>query len=216
MNTGWKSKLFDLAAATPMVVLLSFEIGWALLQISQTPDRMESALTISSKLADVAFSGLLILLFVVRRQPVRKAHGLLPRAAALAGLLLPAIIVALPRANLSLAMSILSSGIILIGTVASIVTAFWLGRSFSILPQARSLVTGGPYRFVRHPLYLAELMIAFGGLLEFEPPWSLLVMLVIVGVQLPRMHFEEKVLTQAFPSYREYAGRTARLVPGLY
>ena len=61
-----------------------------------------------------------------------------------------------------------------------------------------------------------ELMIAFGGLLEFEPPWSLLVMLVIVGVQLPRMHFEEKVLTQAFPSYREYAGRTARLVPGLY
>jgi protein-S-isoprenylcysteine O-methyltransferase Ste14 len=216
MNAAQKSKLYDLAAATPMVALLSFEIGWALLLILQTPGTIGSALTICSKIADVVFSCLLILLFAVRRPPVRKAHGLLPRVAAIVGLLLPFIVLGLPRANLTLSMTIFSSAIVLAGTIASIFITCWLGRSFSILPQARALVTEGPYRFVRHPLYLAEFIILFGGLWEFEQPWSFFVMAAVIGVQLPRIHFEEQVLMEAFPSYREYASRTARLLPGLY
>jgi protein-S-isoprenylcysteine O-methyltransferase Ste14 len=221
MDAALKTKLYDLAAATPMVVWFSFGIGGSLLQIgapiSQTLNSHDGgALAIFPQLAHVVFLSLLILLLVIRRPPLRKAQGLLPRVVGIVGFLLPLVVLALPRAKLTPSMTIFSSTTVLVGTIASIVIAAWLGRSFSIFPQARALVTEGPYRVVRHPLYLAELIAVFGGMWEFEQPWSFLVMLVAFGAQLPRMHFEEQVLAQAFPSYRDYANRTARLLPGLY
>ena len=48
-----------------------------------------------------------------------------------------------------------------------IVVIFHLGRSFSIVPQARTLVRTGPYKFVRNPLYLAEEVALLGTLLQF-------------------------------------------------
>ena len=92
----------------------------------------------------------------------------------------------------------------------------WLGRSLSILPQARKLVTGGPYRFVRHPLYLAEFVALFGLAWQFALPWSLLLWCLAAAAQFPRMYFEEQVLSETFPEYRSYAAQTARLLPGVY
>ena len=84
------------------------------------------------------------------------------------------------------------------------------------IPQARALVTNDPYRYVRHPLYLAEFLIVFGLGLGFKQPWSSVVTLLFLPAQLPRMNFEEEVLTKAFPNYGDYARRTARLIPFIY
>ena len=55
----------------------------------------------------------------------------------------------------------------------------------------------------------------FGAMWQFEQPWAFIVLLVATGAQIPRMHFEEQVLMEAFPSYRDYANpgkTTPRLV----
>jgi protein-S-isoprenylcysteine O-methyltransferase Ste14 len=118
--------------------------------------------------------------------------------------------------HLSLSLDIVATVLTAGGTIASIIVLLWLGRSFSILPEARKLVTSGPYRHIRHPLYLVEEVGSLGVMLQFLQPWSLLLEIANFGLQLWRMQREEIVLTGAFPEYAAYAARTARLIPGVY
>ena len=215
-KSEFRSRLFDLAAAAPLLVWFSFSVGQLIKSISQTTERDGEWLSVCLQLSNVILLSLLLALLIIRRPPIRKAHGVLPRAAGLVGLIIPSIAVVLPKAKLEIAPAVFSSALMLFGTVASIAICCWLGRSFSVLPQARGLVTNGPYRFVRHPLYAAELISLLGFIWGFERPWSLVLMFVATVAQFPRMRFEENILTEAFPSYREYANRTARLIPGVY
>src|SRR5215218_7491171 len=56
----------------------------------------------------------------------------------------------------------------LLGCAGMLIAALALGRCFGVLPEARGLVTHGPYQFVRHPLYLGEFT-AMAGLLIASP-----------------------------------------------
>jgi protein-S-isoprenylcysteine O-methyltransferase Ste14 len=85
-----------------------------------------------------------------------------------------------------------------------------------MLPEARRLVTNGPYSVIRHPLYLGEAVAFVGVTLQYLSPWALALLALQCIFQLERMKNEELVLLQAFPDYHDYAARTARLVPGLY
>ena len=210
------SKLFDLAAAAPLMGLLGLEIAVSLPAVPQTPQGAHFALAVGCAYANLVFSSLLIILLIVRRLPLRKTSGVLPRAVAISGFLLPMAMAILPRAELTPSAAVVSTGVILVGTVAATVASLWLGRSFSILPQARGLVTSGPYRFVRHPLYLAELIVLLGAIVAFAQPWAFFVLVAAVMVQLIRIGYEERILTEAFPAYANYASQTARLVPGIY
>jgi protein-S-isoprenylcysteine O-methyltransferase Ste14 len=90
-----------------------------------------------------------------------------------------------------------------------------LGRCFGLLPEARGLVTRGPYRLVRHPVYLGEL-VAVGGLLIASPTTRNVALAAAIGAaQLVRMRLEERALTEEFPEYGSYSARTPRLVPRL-
>jgi protein-S-isoprenylcysteine O-methyltransferase Ste14 len=88
-----------------------------------------------------------------------------------------------------------------------------LGRCFGILPEARGLVRRGPYRFVRHPVYLGEIT-AFAGLtLAALVPRNVGLLAVLVGAQMIRARFEERALSAAFPEYASYMETTGRLFP---
>jgi protein-S-isoprenylcysteine O-methyltransferase Ste14 len=104
----------------------------------------------------------------------------------------------------------------LVGTVLAFWSAWYLGRSFSLLPQARRLVTTGPYRFVRHPIYLGGLLITVAEVWLRFSPTVVILNLVFVAAQVVRLRYEEEVLERTFPGYRAYRAETSALVPGMF
>ena len=100
-----------------------------------------------------------------------------------------------------------------IGSLGSLLVLTRLGKSFSIMPEARKLVTGGPYAFARHPLYTFEIITIIGTAMQFEAPWSWAIGLVVVTLLWVRSHYEEQVLARAYPEYGEYRARTRRFIP---
>jgi protein-S-isoprenylcysteine O-methyltransferase Ste14 len=106
-------------------------------------------------------------LMLIRRSAVARSKSIMPSVVAFIGAYLPWTLVlfapqvATPRQDLT------SAALLLVGSALMVVVIFHLGRSFSVVPQARGLVRGGPYSFVRHPLYLAEEIALLGILLQF-------------------------------------------------
>jgi protein-S-isoprenylcysteine O-methyltransferase Ste14 len=213
------TKAYDVLIASPLIFFYALSI-FGLAPQFKAAAALEppwfSALQIATLASDVGYFTLVIVLVFLRRMPVEKSSGLPPRLFALVGANLLVAVALLPRASLNApfaaAATLLTGG----GTLAEIVILFWLGRAFSILPEARRLVTRGPYRFIRHPLYLISIIASLGTAIQFEQPWALLIVVVADALQIARIHYEERVLGEAFPEYADYAARTWRLIPGVY
>lgn len=94
-----------------------------------------------------------------------------------------------------------------------LISVFALGKCFGILPEARGVVTRGPYRLVRHPVYLGEIGAIAGLAIAAGSVWNAAIALVGVGAQLVRIRLEERELAANFPAYREYAATKPMLVP---
>jgi protein-S-isoprenylcysteine O-methyltransferase Ste14 len=168
------------------------------------------------RLSLIGFFVVLVASVATRGTPIDKAQGIEPRLSALLGTLLITAIVFLPRHELSPALGAVSTGLILCGNAFAIAVLLRLGRSFSVMAEARQLVTAGVYRHVRHPLYLAEEIAAVGCAMQFFSLWAVLLLAAQIAFQLRRMANEERVLAENFPEYARYRQNTARLIPGLY
>ena len=218
-----RTKLYDLAAALPLFGYY----GWLLW--SDWPELVRNYRIVRFGYSDTAFVGnalaqflsfvfiaVLIVLLLARTVPTGKSGGLLPRAVAVLGAFLSVAFLQLPPAQLSATLALASIFIVVSGLVLMIVALTWLGRSFSIMPEARRLVTSGPYKLVRHPLYLFEEIAIFGIMLQYVQPWSFLLFAAQFSMQMARTYFEEKVLAANFPDYAAYRARTDRLIPGVF
>lgn len=94
-----------------------------------------------------------------------------------------------------------------------------LGRSFSLRIEAageQRLVQSGPYRFIRHPLYLGLILAFFSGPITWQSAYGALVMLPIIPLLLLRIRHEERVMALIFDGYAAYARGTKRLIPLIY
>ena len=103
------------------------------------------------------------------------------------------------------------ASLIMFGNAVDVLGYSTLFRSFSIVPEARSLKTTGLYRFVRHPVYLGQFFAQAGVWLVFAPAhwiwWSYFG--VFVGLQLWRSKREDTVLEEAFgDDYRTWKQKT--------
>jgi protein-S-isoprenylcysteine O-methyltransferase Ste14 len=100
------------------------------------------------------------------------------------------------------------------GLAYSVWSLGYLRRSFSIIPEARRLVTGGPYGLSRHPVYLGEVATAIGVNLATAGWLSALAIAYFIACELMRIRWEERILALSFPSeYPEYAKRVPRYLP---
>jgi protein-S-isoprenylcysteine O-methyltransferase Ste14 len=156
-------------------------------------------------------------LYTLRLRPKSTASGAWSIAAAIMGsFLMSGLLLLTPRLDLPMPVQIAACMLVLVGNVFAVYILTHLGRSFSILPQSRKLVTSGPYQVVRHPLYLAEAVATLGAMISFLSPWALALVAVQITLQVVRIHYEEKVMRETFPEYKDYAKRTWRLIPGIY
>jgi len=95
-----------------------------------------------------------------------------------------------------------------------------LGELFSedvrIIPEHR-LITGGPYRLIRHPIYLGEIFFGLSIPMIIGSLYGCIIMLVPIPMLLYRIRIEEKVLVSKFgQEYLDYASRTKKLIPYIY
>jgi protein-S-isoprenylcysteine O-methyltransferase Ste14 len=155
-----------------------------------------------------AFAALLI----VRRPASSPARA--PAAVAVCvGALASVAAIQLPGAGSGARLVATGDFVALVGGVEMVIAIVWLGRCFSVLPEVRGLVTAGPYRFVRHPLYLGELTACLGLILANPSVRNLGAGAVFACCQRARMRLEEDALEQRYPEYAAYASVTSRLLP---
>src|SRR6201987_2079338 len=159
---------------------------------------------------------MLVALLIMTRSPAKaQADGLLPRIAAFVGSYLPWTISFLGKTDEALP-NLLSTACVLIGTIMMLVTIRHLGRSFSLVPQARSVVQTGPYRWIKHPLYFSEEIAVVGLVLQYLTPVTVIVLVLHIAVQVSRILYEEDLLRRTCPEYSSYEASRWRLIPYIW
>lgn len=78
------------------------------------------------------------------------------------------------------------------------------------------LVKQGPYKYVRHPVYLANILLGVGYSLASCSVWVLALSGYGVFKMVKAMGEEESYLSKTFPGYEKYRAKTARLIPFIY
>lgn len=195
--------------------MLFAEMGW--LQVGHL-EHAQGVLQIVPRALYLFFCTIPVALYVTRPMPVSRDGRLVARAAAFGGTCMQLVVGAfMPQHGL------LFSPPTWLVTFASLlsIAAFsfaclglgYLRRNLSIIPEARRVVTGGPYRIVRHPLYLSEISAALAFVLAAPYLTPTIALAFFIPLQGLRARFEERLLTQALPEYAGYQKRTRALIP---
>jgi protein-S-isoprenylcysteine O-methyltransferase Ste14 len=96
------------------------------------------------------------------------------------------------------------------------VTFGWRSFHLGANPTEGGLVTSGPYRYIRHPIYAALCFFIWVGVVGH---WSWSTVMcggVVLGGTMVRIFCEEKLVTARYPEYRQYAAKTWRMIPYLF
>jgi protein-S-isoprenylcysteine O-methyltransferase Ste14 len=210
LGNVWPAYLFALPLAARI---------WALTQTLRTlrePTAEDQARVLQESVT-IVFLALVVVLFAVRRRGIQGQRATWREGlVALLGTFLLNVVAYLPIDEAASTSTLVASGaIVMLGTLFTIWSLATLGRCFGLLPEVRGLVLRGPYRLVRHPVYLGELIASLGSLVAKPHPLIVATLIAFVLLQYWRTVYEERALAAAYPSeYPAYRRRVPRLVPG--
>lgn len=191
----WGEKIFVVLLVIPF--LLAFAMA--------LPDRPYIVLTAISEMLDVGF--------ILTRRSGEVAVA--PRAVilALAGTAFPLLV---RPGGVVFVPSLAGMILMVCGLGFSVSSKVYLNRSFGLVAANRGVKIGGPYRLVRHPMYLGYIITQSGFLLCNFNALNAIIYAAAWTCQVLRVREEETMLCRD-PVYREFAHRvTKRLVPGVF
>jgi len=160
--------------------------------------------------------------YVSRARAIRMARGFMETAYPIMVAAIP-ILISLTPYNLPrripfssqhhLSSYLLIMAIILLGGLINLIGLLTLRRAFTIMTEARALITRGIFGLVRHPLYTGH-FIAFCGSVLLRLHWYTLLMYALFCIgQVLRARIEERKLMQTFPEYEAYRKNTGMFLP---
>lgn len=116
--------------------------------------------------------------------------------------------------------NLFSLNIFLIVQVLALTLMPWARRSFHqgqfnihAEPKAGQMITSGPYKFIRHPMYTSALIMIWSGIFGHFSTLNLIIGVVVTGVVFIRILVEEKYLRAHYPEYMEFSKKTKLIIP---
>jgi protein-S-isoprenylcysteine O-methyltransferase Ste14 len=175
---------------------------------------VDDYLALSNRLLRLGFFSMLVVMYVIRlptKKADRRPFVILVSMVGTFCIVATSFLPNSPHGPLSV---LISDVLITVGMAWAVWGLAYLRRSFSIIPEARRLVTGGPFALSRNPLYLGEGIASIGVVMPGFTIWHALLLAVFVTSQLLRIRWEQKILLEAFgDDFRAYLRRVPMLVP---
>jgi len=160
-------------------------------------------------------------------KPTTRRESLGSRAAHIVPLVIAVLLLALPRLPFGFLSErmlpatrlvfFVGLALVLAGLLFTVWARVFLGRNWSgivTLKQDHELVRGGPYRWVRHPIY-SGLLLAIAGSAVVRGEWrGLLALVIAIAALWRKLRLEERWLGEAFgDEYAKYRAEVAALIP---
>lgn len=157
---------------------------------------------------------LLMCFFFTRRKSVRTSFRFADWAVPI--LTLCAAMLLRPTVFIQNSVTFVSGILQYVGIAGIIISLLSLGRSFGIIPANRKVVRSGVYRFIRHPMYISEILFYTGFVVGNPTLRNMILIVLVLTGQIWRAISEEALLCSD-PSYRVYMQRVRyRFIPGVF
>lgn len=172
-------------------------------------------LSAASAVASAIYLTLAGIILVSLKRPISRYEKSIPNLIAILAVFTAYVFLWMPHGTLLHVNVYFSLFLIVFGGIATLSSLLFLGRSFSVTPQARVLVIAGPYSLVRHPMYVGNIAALLGLALLIDSPQAFGLFFICASLQVWRATYEDKILAANFNEYAEYKSRVGCFIPRL-
>jgi len=204
-----------------MVPVMTLLLVWSISALfsggnSASASVLDTALHLTYQILLTIFYILLVFFLLTRKPASARSGGFIPTVAAYVGSFMSFLFVFAGDSEVPEGFASFAVGLMVLGMAFTVWSLVTLGKSFGVEPQVRTLVQHGPYRLIRNPLYVGEMVTLIGAVCFSPTLLKTAILVALAAVQAYRAKQEELLLEDNLPEYAAYKLRTKRFVPGLF